>query len=151
MSGYSKFHFQRMFKNYTGQTLANYLRQARLNKAKFLLSFTNETISNIAYNSGFSHIESFSRAFNKEFELSLSAFRDKSKKEIIKDELYYEEIFMNDLNLAITFSQNNAKFLEAHRVFSVERIETLANDAKSKMRQLAVLVIMIISTKVRST
>lgn len=120
ISGYSKFHFQRMFKNYTGQTLANYLRQARLNKAKFLLSFTNETISNIAYNSGFSHIESFSRAFNKEFELSPSAFRDKSKKEIIKDELYYEEIFMDELNLTITFSQNNAKFLEGDRYFLIE-------------------------------
>ncbi|WP_065840474.1 helix-turn-helix domain-containing protein [Campylobacter fetus] len=120
VSGYSKFHFQRMFKNYTGQTLANYLRNLRLNRAKFLLSFSDENISNIAYDCGFSHIESFSRAFSKEFGSSPSAFRDEFRKIIIKEELIYEEVFISSLKLSITFSQNNTQFLNGKKYFIIE-------------------------------
>lgn len=53
ISGFSKFHFTRIFKQCMGMTFYEYLNQKRISKAEELLSTTSQSITEIAMNSGF--------------------------------------------------------------------------------------------------
>lgn len=56
-------HFCRLFKGYTRKTMGAYLRERRLRQAMFLLTTTDDKITAVAVESGFSDIS----RFNKEF------------------------------------------------------------------------------------
>lgn len=73
---FSEFHFHRQFACYVGLTPARYIQLVRLRRAGRRLAFNPlESITRIALDSGFSHAESFSRAFKETFGQSPSAFR----------------------------------------------------------------------------
>lgn len=74
--GYSKYHLQRIFKNYSGENIASYLRRLRMEKSAFLLKYSEEKISAIAAVCGFGYNQSYIRAFEKQYTLSPSDFRD---------------------------------------------------------------------------
>ena len=59
----------------TGYSTIKFIRFVRLTKAKKMLINTHEQISSIAYDTGFSDPDYFSRVFRKEFGLSPSEFR----------------------------------------------------------------------------
>jgi AraC-like DNA-binding protein len=61
----SEEHLARVFKQATGQTLLEYARQTRLERAKTLLVNSDRTVSEIAALTGFSSIALFSRSFRK--------------------------------------------------------------------------------------
>lgn len=65
----------RRIKAATAQTPIRFIRNARLKRAKELLSSTNFNISEIAYQVGFSDANYFSRTFHSEMGLSPSDFR----------------------------------------------------------------------------
>lgn len=58
-------HLRRAFKQTTGQTISDYVRDTRLQKAKNLLVETHLPLKEIAYRLGFSSPSSFSIAFSK--------------------------------------------------------------------------------------
>lgn len=58
-------HLRRAFKQSTGQAISVYVRDARLQKARSLLSGTRLSLKEIAYRLGFSSPSSFSIAFGK--------------------------------------------------------------------------------------
>lgn len=62
--GFSKYHFVRLFKEYTGTTFYDYLTNKRIQHAKQLLS-TNMGITEIAFSCGFNNQTSFCRSFKK--------------------------------------------------------------------------------------
>lgn len=62
--GFSKYHFVRLFKEYTGTTFYNYLTNKRIQHAKILLSGTDE-ITDIAFQCGYNNQTSFCRSFKK--------------------------------------------------------------------------------------
>ena len=62
-SGVSKFHFSREFKKYVGTTLHDYLITARINHAKEMLKYTNKSVEQIAYESGFNQASHFIQMF----------------------------------------------------------------------------------------
>lgn len=62
--GFSKYHFVRLFKDYTGSTFYDYLTDKRIQHAKELLS-TNAGITDIAFSCGFNNQTSFCRTFKK--------------------------------------------------------------------------------------
>ena len=64
-SGFSKFHFSRLFKRYTGTTFYDYLIYKRLQAAEQLLSEADLTITDIALQTGFSSISTFNRTFKR--------------------------------------------------------------------------------------
>ena len=67
-SGYSIFHFHRIFKDIVGQSINDYIRNTRLEKASNLLLYNqHKTISEIATDSGFTTATGFSAAFKKKF------------------------------------------------------------------------------------
>ncbi|MCI8401636.1 MAG: helix-turn-helix transcriptional regulator [Lachnospiraceae bacterium] len=63
--GYSKFHLNRIFTEYTGVTIYKYLQNRRLTLAAEKLVKTNMPIIQIAYEAGYDTQQSFSFAFKQ--------------------------------------------------------------------------------------
>lgn len=54
ISGFSKYHFHRIFKSLIGEPLSHYINRIKLEKAAFLLIHRKDmTITNVAYHSGY--------------------------------------------------------------------------------------------------
>lgn len=68
-------HLGRAFKNHTGQTLGDYVKAVRLQKAKRLLVDTDLSLKEIAHRLGFSSPSSFSVAFGKATGFTPGRFR----------------------------------------------------------------------------
>lgn len=62
-SGFSKYHFTRLFKQYTDSTFYEYLCYKRIKSAEELLVHPDLSITEIALQSGFSSISTFNRIF----------------------------------------------------------------------------------------
>ena len=76
MSGFSKYHFERIFKQYTGTSFYQYLTQKRLSMAEELLTDFSTTITEVAYRSGFSSGAAFARAFRLARQYTPSEYRE---------------------------------------------------------------------------
>lgn len=73
---FSPFHFHRQFSSYCGMPPGRYIQIMRLKRASYRLAFNPlEKITDIAFDAGFQHAESFSRAFRQMFGLSPTQFR----------------------------------------------------------------------------
>ena len=82
---YSEVHFQRIFKEFTNKSVANYIKELRLQCAANLLIFNpNSTITTIAYNCGFKSSSTFSIEFKKYFNMTPKQWR-KDKYIILKN------------------------------------------------------------------
>ncbi|WP_334313295.1 AraC family transcriptional regulator [Psychrosphaera algicola] len=80
VSGFSKFHFHRVFSAYTGLSVIKFIQMSRLKRASFRLVFKADIkIIDIAFEAGFESAEAFSRAFKREFGQSPSEFRKSPK------------------------------------------------------------------------
>lgn len=87
--GFSKFHFSRLFKQYTNYTFCDYLNYRRIKAAEELLSNPSRSITDIAMEAGFTSISTFNRLFLKykkcspsEYRAKKSAFSQESGKEM---------------------------------------------------------------------
>ncbi|WP_298904316.1 GyrI-like domain-containing protein [uncultured Psychroserpens sp.] len=77
---YSPYHFHRIFKVFTGETLNSYIARKRVEKASAdLLHREHLTISELSTHYGFTSHSSFTRAFKKFYGVSPSNFRSSSK------------------------------------------------------------------------
>ncbi len=70
----SRFHFGRLFKQRTGMTPYQYLRQIRFGNARESLKSDIE-ITEVAFKNGFNSLENFSAAFKKEYGISPQTFK----------------------------------------------------------------------------
>ncbi len=62
-SGFSKYHFTRLFKQFTGQTFYKYLNQKRITRAERALADMTLSITDVALSTGFSSMSAFIRMF----------------------------------------------------------------------------------------
>lgn len=76
MAGFSKYHFSRLFTQYTGRSFCDYLNLRRIHAAEILLSDDNFTITETAMQSGFSSIATFNRVFKFFKNCSPSEYRN---------------------------------------------------------------------------
>jgi len=74
--GVSKSHFAHLFKEFTGMTFVDFLITERIRRAKALFQNPNVRIIDIAFDSGFSSISSFNRAFKKATGQTPSEYRE---------------------------------------------------------------------------
>ena len=79
ISGYSKYHFIRIFKEATGQDFSQYINQIRLEHAVTLLKDTSLPVTEVALSAGFSDAAYFSRKFRETYHTTPSAFRKRFK------------------------------------------------------------------------
>lgn len=63
LSGFSKYHFTRLFKQFTGKTFYRYVNLKRIEHAEKLLTSPSATITEVALMSGFSSLPAFVRMF----------------------------------------------------------------------------------------
>ena len=75
--GFSKYHFSRLFKQYTGFTFCDYLCYRRIKAAELLLSRQDLSITEVALQSGFSSISTFNRIFKQQKKCTPSEYRSR--------------------------------------------------------------------------
>lgn len=75
LSGFSKFYFTRLFKQYTGKTFYDYLTLRRLQEAERLLMMPELSVKDISARCGFSSVSSFNRTFKKWKNCAPTGFR----------------------------------------------------------------------------
>ena len=78
--GYSKFHFSRLFKEYSGMTYYDYQTSLKIKAVVEMLSETDLQISEIALRCGFNNLTSLSRNFKKQYGCSPSTYRHKLRR-----------------------------------------------------------------------
>lgn len=82
---YSPFHFHRIFKMITNETLSNYITRKRIEKSATLLLHKKEiTISDWVSQLGFTSSSAFTRAFKKYYGQSPTAFRKSNPQKFSK-------------------------------------------------------------------
>lgn len=74
-TGFSKFHFARIFKDISGYTINDYVRRRRMTEATKLLTNTNMRIIDIAILYGYNSQEAFTRAFKEVFNVTPNYYR----------------------------------------------------------------------------
>ena len=74
-TGFSKFHFSRLFKQYTNYNFSDYLCFRRIKEAETLLARPDVSITDVAISSGFSSISTFNRLFKQQKGCSPSEYR----------------------------------------------------------------------------
>jgi AraC family transcriptional regulator len=74
-AGYSRSHFQKMFREATGKSAFAYLRDLRLEKARLALEETDDDIASIAARVGFSSHSHLTKLFARRFGVSPSRYR----------------------------------------------------------------------------
>jgi AraC family transcriptional regulator len=75
----SRFHFHRVFRAVTGETVAQTVRRVRLNSASHRLAQTSDAVAVIARAVGYPTTASFVRAFRDSFGMTPLAFRDRGE------------------------------------------------------------------------
>ncbi len=77
---FSSFHFHRLFRSWTGETLQKFVQRLRLERAAHQLLYNpRKTITEIALDCGFSGSDTFARSFREHFGRSATDFRKDRK------------------------------------------------------------------------
>jgi len=73
--GFSKYHFSRLFKQYTNFTFCDYLKHRRIQAAEMLLEQPEYSITEVALQAGFPSISTFNRIFKEYKNCTPTEFR----------------------------------------------------------------------------
>jgi AraC family transcriptional regulator len=105
---FSEFHFHRIFRAVSGETLNNFTNRLRLEKAARLLRYSGQSLTGIALDCGFSSSAAFSRAFRAGYGSSPSQFRKSGE---IKKSKICKELFPEDeYGLPMSAEEKRAAF-----------------------------------------
>lgn len=102
IAGISQWHFQRIFKALTNETLKTYIRSRRLAKALDKLLTTRARIIDIAMSAGFESQESFTRAFKKAFGMTPNEYRKLGAKSQFLRKVQFDEDYLRHLHQNIS-------------------------------------------------
>ena len=116
---YSPFHFHRIFRAVTSETLQEYITRKRLEKSAMMLALKkNTSLEEIYTQFGFKSNANFSKTFKKYYGISPTEFRKNSPEKFSKitqnvskigqKEVVFEQ-FLYNLNLIESFMEENAK------------------------------------------
>ncbi len=87
-AGFSSFHFHRVFKSLLGETLNQFVKRQRLERALYLMSHApGRSLTEVALDCGFASSSDFSRSFKQHFGLAPSAFDLEAFREFRREEL----------------------------------------------------------------
>lgn len=79
MSGLSKFHFRRVFRTVTGESVSSYIQRLRLEHIAYLLVSTDYSLNQILEQTNYQTKFSIAKAFKNHFGVSASQYREKYK------------------------------------------------------------------------
>lgn len=72
----SPFHFHRVFRGMTGETVGAFVRRLRMQRAASQLKTSGKPVTDIAFDAGYDSLEGFSRAFHDHYGSAPSAWRE---------------------------------------------------------------------------
>ena len=75
LAGFSRYHFHRIFKGMVGESVKEYVRRLRLERAASQLKLGSASVIEIALNAGYKSHEAFTRSFKSCFGAAPSHFR----------------------------------------------------------------------------
>ncbi|MCU0829335.1 MAG: AraC family transcriptional regulator [Tabrizicola sp.] len=75
----SRFHWHRVFRALTGETLAQAVRRIRMHRASYLLAMTATPVPDVAASVGMANLTSFRRVFAEHFGMTPAAFRKRGE------------------------------------------------------------------------
>ncbi len=75
VAGLSPFHFHRLFKKFTGETVNGYIKRIQMENAAFRLRIKDDQVIDVALDSGYYTHETFTRAFKKHFNMNPTKYR----------------------------------------------------------------------------
>jgi AraC family transcriptional regulator len=117
ISHYSYRNINRIFEALHHETIGKYVKRIRLEKAAEFLKYSDSSISDIAFEVGFSDVAAFSKAFKNNFYCAPSVFRNSNDmmRNITRQTFLEEEIEREKLSFEIeTLPQFEVLYLE-HR------------------------------------
>lgn len=95
-AGISRWHYQRIFRSMTGETVKAYIRARRLARSLHRLRHTELRVLDIAIMAGFGSQEAFARAFKKAFGVTPSHYRARGGGPLVEktrfDEAYLRHV-----------------------------------------------------------
>ena len=97
-AGISQWHFQRMFKALTGETLKVYIRSRRLAGSLEHLLGSKLRILDIALIAGFESQEAFARAFKQAFGLTPQQYRNIGNKSLFLKKVSFDADYLRHIN-----------------------------------------------------
>lgn len=113
---YSPWHASRIFKDLTGKTPFQYIREMRLSKAAENMLQEKQKIIDVAFDFVFDSHEGFTRAFSKQFGLSPKEFREKRPgiKRIVPSSVqdYYRLLQKGDKTMEKEKKEQNTVFVQ---------------------------------------
>lgn len=80
IAGFSKFHFSRLFKEFTGSSVHEYLTEQRLAMAEQLLADATLSVTDVAMRSGFGSLSTFTRVFKSKWNMTPTAYQSMTSK-----------------------------------------------------------------------
>jgi len=127
---FSPYHFHRIFKGMTGESVKSHIRRLRLEKAAHNLKCGNEQITNIAFSAGYETHEAFTRAFKDMFGKSPSTYRQENGYRVASNmavDIHYQQ---NSIELLDSNSMQNkgekmqvkCKYIPCQRVAFIRHI-----------------------------
>jgi AraC family transcriptional regulator len=103
-AGISQWHFQRMFKALTGETLKVYIRSRRLAGSLDRLLTSKLRILDIALIAGFESQEAFARAFKQAFGLTPQQYRSLGDKSLFLKKASFDAEYLRHINQNVSLS-----------------------------------------------
>ncbi|MEP0355991.1 AraC family transcriptional regulator [Paraglaciecola sp.] len=94
----SHWHFQRIFKALTNETLKSYVRSRRIANSMDSLFNKERSILDVAISSGFESHESYTRAFQKLFGYSPSEYRQRASQALIIKKARFDQGYLENLH-----------------------------------------------------
>ena len=101
-AGISQWHFQRIFKALTNETLKTYIRARRFANSLEKLMATNNRIIDIALSAGFESQESFTRAFKQAFNMTPNEYRKLGKNKLFLKKVRIDAEYIQHINQNIS-------------------------------------------------
>lgn len=82
----SCFHFHRIFRAFTGESLNHYIRRLRMEKAAGRLKYSEDLITEVALDSGYQTPASFTRAFQQTMGTTPTTYRSTKTKNVNRNQ-----------------------------------------------------------------
>ena len=102
VAGISQWHFQRIFKALTNETLKTYIRSRRFANALEKLLLTNNRILEISLEAGFESQESFTRAFKQAFNITPNQYRKSGEHNLFLKKVQFDTEYLKHINQNIS-------------------------------------------------
>lgn len=101
-AGISQWHFQRIFKALTNETLKAYIRARRLTNSLDVLLSTDLRIVDIAMSAGYDNQESYTRAFRQSFDMTPSAYRRIGRRDLFLKKIEINEEYIRHIQSKVS-------------------------------------------------